>query len=252
MLCAAHGPPAPSLMLAPRGRRRRAGLVACGSRGHLGSPRTSPPGHEGAEIFAERCARLPHARRRRHRGLGRRPNDRELQGRPELQPAQGALRARPLRDPQRRLLLGPDAAEHRGRQGGRGGRALRRRSTPGEEADTPPSPGQSGPPRSAARSGAGELACARMLDLKAIRRDPEPVRAALARRRDGSDERLDAALALDARRRELLPEVEALRARAERGLAGDRPRPSRRARTRRRRSPRCRRSRAGSRRSARS
>jgi seryl-tRNA synthetase len=52
-----------------------------------------------------------------------------------------------------------------------------------------------------------------MLDLKAIRRDPEPVRAALARRRDGSDERLDAALALDARRRELLPEVESLRAR---------------------------------------
>ena len=39
------------------------------------------------------------------------------------------------------------------------------------------------------------------------------MRAALARRRDGSDERLDAALALDARRRELLPEVEGLRAR---------------------------------------
>jgi seryl-tRNA synthetase len=52
-----------------------------------------------------------------------------------------------------------------------------------------------------------------MLDLKAIRRDPEPVRTALARRRDGSEERLDAALALDARRRELLPEVESLRAR---------------------------------------
>jgi seryl-tRNA synthetase len=52
-----------------------------------------------------------------------------------------------------------------------------------------------------------------MLDLKAIRRDPEPVRAALARRHDGSDERLDRVLALDARRRELLPEVEALRAR---------------------------------------
>jgi seryl-tRNA synthetase len=52
-----------------------------------------------------------------------------------------------------------------------------------------------------------------VLDLKAIRRDPEPVRAALARRRDGSGERLDAALVLDARRRELLPEVESLRAR---------------------------------------
>src|ERR687890_210290 len=52
-----------------------------------------------------------------------------------------------------------------------------------------------------------------MLDLKAIRRDPDPVRAALARRRDGSDARLDRALELDARRLELLPEVEALRAR---------------------------------------
>ena len=52
-----------------------------------------------------------------------------------------------------------------------------------------------------------------MLDLRAIRRDPDAVRAALARRRDGSDARLDEALALDARRRELLPEVEGLRAR---------------------------------------
>jgi seryl-tRNA synthetase len=52
-----------------------------------------------------------------------------------------------------------------------------------------------------------------VLDLKAIRADPEPVRAALARRRDGSEARLDRALELDARRRELLPEVEGLKAR---------------------------------------
>ncbi len=52
-----------------------------------------------------------------------------------------------------------------------------------------------------------------MLDLKTIRRDPEPVRAALARRRDGSDDRLREALELDERRRALLPEVESLRAR---------------------------------------
>jgi seryl-tRNA synthetase len=51
-----------------------------------------------------------------------------------------------------------------------------------------------------------------MLDLKAIRDDPEPVRAALARRGDGSDALLDRALALDVRRRELLPEVEGLKA----------------------------------------
>jgi seryl-tRNA synthetase len=51
-----------------------------------------------------------------------------------------------------------------------------------------------------------------MLDLRAIRRDPEPVRAALARRSDGSDDRLDRALALDARARALRTEFEALQA----------------------------------------
>jgi seryl-tRNA synthetase len=45
-----------------------------------------------------------------------------------------------------------------------------------------------------------------MLDLKAIRSDPERIKAALARR--GAAELVDELLALDARRRELLPEVE--------------------------------------------
>ena len=52
-----------------------------------------------------------------------------------------------------------------------------------------------------------------MLDLKQIRRDPEPVRAALARRGDGSETRLDRVLELDERTRALRPEAEALRAR---------------------------------------
>jgi seryl-tRNA synthetase len=51
-----------------------------------------------------------------------------------------------------------------------------------------------------------------VLDLKAIRADPDSVRGALARRRDGSDARLDRVLELDARRRELLPQVEGLKA----------------------------------------
>ncbi len=50
-----------------------------------------------------------------------------------------------------------------------------------------------------------------MLDLKAIREDPEGARAALARR--GAAESLDELLRLDARRRELLPEIEDGRAR---------------------------------------
>jgi seryl-tRNA synthetase len=49
-----------------------------------------------------------------------------------------------------------------------------------------------------------------VLDLRAIREDPGPARAALARR--GAADDLDQLLALDARRRELLPEVEGRRA----------------------------------------
>jgi seryl-tRNA synthetase len=49
-----------------------------------------------------------------------------------------------------------------------------------------------------------------VLDLRAIRDDPEAARQALARR--GAAEALDELLALDARRRELLPEVESRRA----------------------------------------
>ncbi|HEX6864552.1 MAG TPA: serine--tRNA ligase, partial [Thermoanaerobaculia bacterium] len=49
-----------------------------------------------------------------------------------------------------------------------------------------------------------------MLDLKLIRSDPERVKAALARR--GAGESVNAVLALDQRRRELLPEIESAQA----------------------------------------
>jgi seryl-tRNA synthetase len=49
-----------------------------------------------------------------------------------------------------------------------------------------------------------------MLDLKLIRSDPERVKAALDRR--GAAERVDELLALDARRRELLPQIEGAQA----------------------------------------
>jgi seryl-tRNA synthetase len=68
-----------------------------------------------------------------------------------------------------------------------------------------------------------------VLDLRSIRDDPGPARAALARR--GAAEALDQLLELDARRRELLPEVEGRRAQqnqasdeiAQRKRAGDDP-----------------------------
>jgi seryl-tRNA synthetase len=56
-----------------------------------------------------------------------------------------------------------------------------------------------------------------MLDLRAIARDPEPTRAALARRRDGSEERLDAALTLRSRLNALRPELEAAQAKRNAG-----------------------------------
>src|SRR3954465_10291334 len=52
----------------------------------------------------------------------------------------------------------------------------------------------------------------RMLDLRAIARNPEPTRTALARRRDGSDERLLEALALRERLNALRPELEQVQA----------------------------------------
>jgi seryl-tRNA synthetase len=51
-----------------------------------------------------------------------------------------------------------------------------------------------------------------MLDLKLIREQPEVVAAALARRGEGAQSALAEVIALDARRRALLPELEGLRA----------------------------------------
>lgn len=58
-----------------------------------------------------------------------------------------------------------------------------------------------------------------MLDLKTVRKDPEPVLAALARRKDGSHAKLAEALELDARRREILPRSEQIS--AEQNAAND-------------------------------
>jgi len=51
-----------------------------------------------------------------------------------------------------------------------------------------------------------------VLDLKLIREDPDGVRAALARRGEGAADGLDRVIALDVRRRELLPALEGFRA----------------------------------------
>ncbi len=61
-----------------------------------------------------------------------------------------------------------------------------------------------------------------MLDLRRLRAEPDGVRAALARRKDGSDVRVGEVLTLDARRREVLPELEELRARKNAASEADR------------------------------
>jgi len=65
-------------------------------------------------------------------------------------------------------------------------------------------------PRPRARHRSPPAPSSALLDLRCIREDPAPARAALAR--VGAAEDLDRLLELDARRRELLPEVEGLRA----------------------------------------
>ena len=65
-----------------------------------------------------------------------------------------------------------------------------------------------------------------MLDLKAVRRDPEGVREALARRGGDAAERIDALLALDARWRELTAGLETLRAEQNAASRGRRGAPS--------------------------
>ena len=52
----------------------------------------------------------------------------------------------------------------------------------------------------------------RVLDLKLIRKEPDVVRAALERRGPEVAAGLDRVIELDARRRELLPQLEGLRA----------------------------------------
>jgi seryl-tRNA synthetase len=56
-----------------------------------------------------------------------------------------------------------------------------------------------------------------VLDLRAIARDPEPTRTALARRRDGSEERLDAALGALKRLNALRPQLEEAQAKRNAG-----------------------------------
>ena len=212
------------------------GVAACGEEGISVQPDAGAAPLPRSSI--ERCSGCHTLSVAGTQGSTTNVRTREYKDGPNFDQRKVTRELRAVRDPQRRLLLRPDAAEHRRRRGGRGAGAvprrevgLGRRAAPG--ATTPPDC----PP---ARVG-------RMLDLRAIARDPEPVRAALARRRDGSDERLDAALAAARAAERAAARARGGAGRAQRRREGDRRGQAHRRRRLARRSPRCRPSARGSR-----
>src|SRR4051812_9505499 len=126
----AHAEATPLLRLLPRGLRRvRHRLRGPQDRGLEERFTERPPRRDPVQRALQR---LPLARRRRRVRLEARGQreGRRAHRRPQLQRAQGDPRGRALRDPQRRLLGGDHAREHRGGAGGarrrRVPRALRR------------------------------------------------------------------------------------------------------------------------------
>ena len=163
-------------------------VAACGEEGIDVAQTTAA--RRRAEIFDERCSGCHTLDVGGHRGLGDQRAHPRVQGRPELQPAQGdrtnacctrsATAASPRARCRRTSSPAQEAEELARVRRGELGQATSRRA----RAERPA--GTDCPRRGVARDARP----------RAIRRDPEPVRAALARRRDGSDERLDAALEL--------------------------------------------------------
>ena len=167
-------------------------------------PRTTRS-YEGAELFAERCSGCHTLNAGRHPGL-REP--RAARPGPEPRPAHRDLRRRPLRDPQRRVLRRDHAPEHRRRRRRGGGRQLPRRVLRLAKSRSRPSRGAV----DAAESIAGarqRRSPARPAGRSARTRSPARARARPPRARPTP---LDELLALDARRRELLPRSRSRRA----------------------------------------
>ncbi len=171
------------------------GLAACGFGEEGVSVSKDDPNHEGAVLFATHCSGCHTLSAAGTQGSGNRgvrtqgPN---LNQRTETY--EDALFA--IQNGGFSGAIMP--AEHPRRRGSRSRRPLRRQVR-GRRSRRIASPR----PDLA-------LTFRAMLDLKLIRSDPERVKAALARR--GAAEQVDELLALDARRRELLPRIEGAQA----------------------------------------
>ena len=193
-------------MLGPARLRRGAGRLRLA--GHLRSPRP-------ARTTAARCCSATTARAAtRCRVVGAQGSatsiaNRVQDERAELQHPQGERRTGALRDPQRRLLRGDHAREHRRRQRSPGGRGVPRRSTPGQqhvrqkipqptvsERRTLPDASRHRP-APAGRPAASPAAPCSTSQLHQAS-DPDGVRAALARRGGERAAALDRVIELDA------------------------------------------------------
>ena len=207
-------------------RWRRVAISACSSQG-IKLAKTAPTG-TGAAAVPDPLLGLPHALARRRRGLGDLGPGPPAHAGAELQLPQGGV-ARVLYAirnggfsgqimPQN-IVVGSDAkavAQFLAKYAGPRGAARRRRSARSQHLlglAAQPTPGSA------------------VLDLRLIREQPDAVRAALARRDPRLRRRASTrSLALDARRREILPELEALRAAQERAPRRRSPRAQARGR----------------------
>ena len=122
-------------------------------------------------------------------GLGDQGQDAREQGRPELRPAQGDRGGRALRDQQRRLLLGSDAAEHRHGRGRAEDRGVHREVLgPGRAEPAPAEPSarsEGDPPRPGAGARRARAPPRRLRPAARRRARPRraPARAAARRSR---------------------------------------------------------------------
>ncbi len=88
-------------------------IASCGSEGvQLAS---SDPNYKGAEIFANHCAGCHTLSVAGTQGSAYNVRTREYKDGPNFDQRKENISGRPLRHPQRRLLVGPDAAGHRDR-----------------------------------------------------------------------------------------------------------------------------------------
>ena len=190
MLAARHAPPRPPMPARARHRGRRARHRRMRRAGH--PAREVRPGLRGRGDLPAALLGLPHAHAAGTQGSADKPNGREYKDGPNFNARKEDEGPGPLRDPQRRLLLRPDAAGHRRRR-------ARPRRSPSSSRSTP----------AGTRPAASLRPCSTSRRSATIRSPCAPRSRAAA---TGPTRGSTACSSSTSRRRELLPEVEGLKA----------------------------------------